>query len=263
MDRVKEHYSAKSSGLIYHKDSAKNKTPLRSYWVLAVVLLVLAGMTYRFLSSHFKYLAANPIKLPVPLSAFPTKIGDWVGMELPIPTTTREYMEKNFADDFLSRRYTNRTSSAWADVYFVYCSSRPGGIVGHKPLVCYPAHGWIHDGSEPSQFMTSSGQQIPCLIHRFHKPGPLDDQAVVLSFYILNGRLTVQESDFAGFLGRRPNIANEPARYVAQIQISSAIEGSIRSAAKDITDLICDFLPDSNGRVRAKDFINTTATVVK
>jgi hypothetical protein len=30
-----------------------------------------------------------------------------------------------------------------------------------------------------------------------------------------------------------------------------------------MTELILDFLPDKNGKVRAKDFINTTASVVK
>jgi len=204
-----------------------------------------------------------PISLPVPLSAFPSEIGNWVGRDVPVPTTAKEYMERNFADDFLTRRYTNAATKAWADVYIVYCSSRPGGILGHRPRVCYPGFGWIHDSTERTHFILRPSQRIPCLIHRFYKPAPAHDQTVVLNFYILNGRITADENDFSGPLGRRPNIARDPARYVAQVQISSILENSILSAAKDMTDLILDFFPDENGKIRAIEFHNTKTGVLK
>jgi len=240
---------------VLHRESLGRwgKTPLGFVWILAVLLLVSAGITYRVLASGLKRVLDTTIPLPVPLSALPSQIGNWSGRYLPIRTTTREYMEKNFADDYLSRRYINDPTKEWADVYIVYCSSRPGGILGHRPRVCYPGYGWIHDGTEPSQYISRAGRQIPCLIHRFHKPAPMNDQKVVLNFYILNGQLTADEDDFSGPWGRRPNIAGDPARYVAQVQISSVLENSIRTAAKDMTDLILDFLPDRNGRVRAAD----------
>jgi EpsI family protein len=226
-------------------------------WVFAVVFVLLSGIAYRVLASHLKLLIEAPITLPMPLSAFPEQIGDWAGKDLPIPNTTREYMEKNFADDFLSRRYINATANTWADVYIVYCSSQPGGILGHQPRVCYPGNGWIHDSTEQSQFFSQSGRQIPCLVHRFHKPAPAYDQTVVLNFYILNGQITTEEKDFSGLLGRRPNIAGNPARYVAQVQISSVLENSIREATKDMTDWILDFFPNENGKVKATESIQT------
>ena len=240
-----------------------SKTPLWFVWVLAVVLLVSAGITYRVLASGLKRIVDIAITLPVPLSDFPSQIGNWVGKDLPIHSTTKEYMEKHFADDFLSRRYINAATKAWADVYIVYCSSRPGGILGHRPRVCYPGYGWIHDGSEPSQFISRAGRQIPCLIHRFHKPSPMNDQTVVLNFYILNGQLTADENDFSGPLGRRPNIAGDPARYVAQVQVRSVLENSIRTIAKDITDLVLVYLPDKNGKVQAVEYSNVIDNVLK
>ncbi|GAH88786.1 unnamed protein product, partial [marine sediment metagenome] len=48
-------------------------------------------------------------------------------------------------------------------------------------------------------------------------------------------------------------MAGDPARYVAQVQISSVLENSIRTMAKDMTDLVLDYLPDETGRVRAAD----------
>jgi hypothetical protein len=233
------------------------------FWTLAIVLLIFAGITYRVLGSHLKLTADTAIRLPVPLSAFPAKIGNWVGSDLFIPSTTKEYMETHFADDFLSRRYVNSAVGAWADVYVVYCSTRPASIVGHQPRVCYPGGGWVHDSTEQSQFFSQSGRQILCLIHLFHKPAPAYDQTVVLNFYILNGRITANENDFSGLLDRRPNIDGNPARYVTQVQISSVLENSIRTAAEDMTDLILDFLPDKNGKVRAAQHIAKTSDAVK
>ena len=239
----------------YSMRAAAGKIPASLVWLVAILLLLSAGITYRVLASHLKLLVETPINLPVPLSAFPSQVGNWAGKDLLIPNTTKEYMEKHFADDFLSRRYINTAANTWADVYIVYCSSRPGGMLGHQPRVCYPAHGWIHDSTEQSQFTSRAGRQIPCLVHRFHKPAPMYDQTIVLNFYILNGRITTGEKNFSGLLGRRPNIAGDPARYVAQVQISSVLENSIRQTARDMADLILDFLPDKNGKVKATEFI--------
>ena len=227
--------------------------PLWFVWILAVVLLVSAGITYRILASGLERIVGRTIKLPIPLSDFPTQIGNWSGKDLSIPNTTKEYMEKNFADDYFSRRYINSVTGAWADVYVVYCSSRPGGILGHRPRRCYAGYGWTHDGTETEQFISRAGQKIPYLIHRFHKPAPMTDQAVVLNFYVLNGKLTANEKDFSGLLGQRINIAGDLAKYVAQVQISSVQKNSVRMMAKDVVDLILDYLPDQNGKVRAVD----------
>jgi hypothetical protein len=213
---------------------------------------VFDGITYRVIASHLELIIDNPIMLPIPLSKLPLQVGDWVGKELSIPNITKEYMERHFADDFLSRRYINSVTQAWADIYVVYCSSKPAGIIGHQPRICYPAHGWIHNETEPSQFPSRSGKQISCLIHRFHKPAPAYEQVIVLNFYIVNGQITTSENEFSTLLGRRPNIGGDPARYVAQVQISSVLENSTLSSARDIAALILDFFPDENGKVRAE-----------
>ncbi len=81
----------------------------------------------------------------------------------------------------------------------------------------------------------------------------MNDQTVVLNFYVLNGKLTAEEKDFSGIFGRRVNIAGDLAKYVAQVQISSVMENSVRMMAKDVVDLILDYLPGQNGKVRAVD----------
>lgn len=222
-----------------------------SVWVagiLAVILLVAAGFGYRAGAARLDDPPA--ISPPVSLAETPVEVGGWKGQNLEIPTVTVDYMEANFADDYVSRRYTNSSEGAWADVYVVYCSSRPGGLLGHQPMVCFPAHGWIHDETTPSEFTSRSGRRIECLIHRFHKPAPAYRRVVVLSFYILNGQITLRERDFSGLFGRRPNIHGNPARYVAQVQISSVLEHSARALACDLADSVLAILPDQHGHVR-------------
>ena len=242
---------------------AAGKTPVWFALVLAILLLVSTGIAYRVSGHKLKVLGNEPVAIPVPLSAFPTRIGDWVGSELTIPTTTREYMEKNFADDYFSRRYVNSADKTWVDVYVVYCSTRPGGMLGHRPGVCYPANGWLHESTETSQFTSQEGRQIDCLVQRFRQPAPAIGEVVVLSFYVLNGRITAEESDFSGVFGRKFNIARDPSRYVAQVQISSVLESSVRKAAREITDMVIDFLPDENGKVKSAGFIRPSGDNVK
>lgn len=91
----------------------------------------------------------------------------------------------------------------------------------------------------------------------------MNEQKVVLNFYILNGQLTADENDFSGPLGRRPNIAGDWARYVAQVQISSTLENSVRTIAKDVTDLVLDYLPNKNGKVRAVEYSDIIDDVLK
>jgi hypothetical protein len=226
-------------------------TPVWLAGTLAVLLLVAAGVAYRVVASELRTVLNTVIELPVPLRQVPLHIRDWTGEELPIPALTKVYMETNFADDFISRRYVNDRQRLWADVYVVYCSSRRGGILGHQPLVCFPAHGWIHDQTVSSQITSRAGRPIPCLVHEFHKPAPEYQQIVVLSFYVLNGQVTLREKDFSGFLGRMPNLSGDPARYVAQVQISSTFEHFVRVAATDMVDTILSFLPDEHGNVGA------------
>ena len=127
-------------------DTGKVSRPIRGgsgkalmwiVWILSVLLLISAGIAYRVPAERIRRLGEDPIALPVPLSEFPIKVGDWVGRDIGIRSTTKEYMQDNFADDFFSRRYDSSAGKGWADVYVVYCSSRPGGILGHRPSVCY------------------------------------------------------------------------------------------------------------------------------
>jgi EpsI family protein len=216
-------------------------------WTLAILLLLCAGIVYRITAHYLRLAIDTTVELPLPLSVFPAEIGGWSGQDTPIPYNIQRVAGN---DDFLSRLYTNRLTKEWVNIYIAY-SARPRTMLGHKPEVCYVGSGWVLENTEPSKVISLSGTTIPCLVHRFHKPAPDNEEIVVLNFYILNGQITSDESGFSGVGWRTPNVAGNLARYVAQIQISSALENSVRSAAKDMTDLVLDFFPDKSGNVRA------------
>lgn len=231
------------------KTKSPKKITISSALILSILVLVLFGIGYRVLGYRLKLITSTPIALPVPLSEFPVQIGGWVGKDVPIPENIQRVANN---DDFLNRLYVNKAGNQWANVYVAY-SARPRTMRGHRPEVCYKGGGWVHDSSEETEVISESGTKIACFIHRFHMPNPNNEERVVLNFYIVNGQLTIDESCFSGVGWRTPNIAGDPARYVAQVQISSVLENSTRIAAKKMTELILDFFPDKNGNVRAAE----------
>jgi len=217
-------------------------------WPFTVVLLIFSGIAYRSVAEHLQGITESPITLPVALSEFPLEVGQWVGREIPIPVNVQKVAGN---DDFLSRLYINEVTNQWANIYVAY-TARPRTMMGHRPQVCYPAHGWIHDSTDHKMVISKTGLEIPCLLHRFHRPTPNYQEMLILNFYVVNGQLTDDESVFSGVGWRTPNIEGDPARYVAQVQVSSVLENSARTAAKDMTDLIVDFFPDERGEVRVQ-----------
>ncbi|MHC4073738.1 MAG: exosortase-associated EpsI family protein [Planctomycetota bacterium] len=230
--------------------------PTLFVWFLALFLLISAGITYRVLATRLSVFVETPVALPVSLDTFPERVGQWVGEDVPIPVNIQEVAGN---DAFLNRSYRNRLSDQWANVYIAY-TARPRTMMGHRPRVCYPGGGWIHDGTQQAQVTSDVGREFPCLIHRFHRPAPDNEETVVLNFYIVNGRLTSDDRNFSGVLWRTPNIDGDPARYVAQVQISM-FENSIRAVAKEIVEPILDFFPDENGKVRAIEYVESSRGV--
>jgi len=235
------------------KRTQKRNVYTLNVWIFAFILIAASGLAYRLLAFHFKYLSETPLVLPVPLSHFPTEIGTWTGKDVPIPQNIQRVADN---DDFINRLYINNFNNEWVNVYIAY-TAQPRTMLGHSPQVCYVGGGWVHDSTESAEIESKANRKIPCLIHSFHRPYPENDRITVLNFYIVNGQLTTDESVFSGLGWRTPNIAGNPARYVAQVQISSVLENSIRRAASDMAELIRDFFPDENGKVKAAEYTRT------
>ncbi len=222
-------------------DTSGRNIRLQLSWFVAVLSLFLAGAFYRSEARRLETISSIPARLPSPLSALPMMIGDWEGRDIEIP----ELVQKVAAnDDFVCRLYVNKLTGQWAQIYVCF-SSRPRTMIGHKPTVCYVSAGWVWDGSERSQVKCHDGSMIPCLIHRLHRPDSSGRELVVLNFYIINGQIHCDERAFSGISWRTPNIAGNCAHYVAQVQISSALEAFAFAAAADLAVTLVDFFPDT------------------
>ncbi|HSW01582.1 MAG TPA: EpsI family protein [Sedimentisphaerales bacterium] len=197
-----------------------------------VTLVILAALAAVPTTLVVTALTLEPIALPVPLAEFPHVLNGWTGEDLEIPTTVQEYMRANFADDFISRRYTNEATRQSADLYVVYCSSRPSGILRHQPLRCYAANGWIWDHATSQSVVTPSNRLFPLAMHRFRHP-PTQRQVAVACFYMADNEF-VSEQDLSLRLARETS--QDRPRYVAQVQISSSQEDSVHSAASAMVD---------------------------
>ncbi len=235
--------------------AAGGRVPTWFAWILAMALCVSAGIAYRVLASHSELVVGAPVTLPVPLAAFPKQIGHWIGEDVPIPANIQRVAGN---DAFMNRLYLNKMSNQWANIYIAY-TAHPRTMLGHRPQICYVAGGWVHDGTQASTVSSITGREIPCLVHRFHRPAPENEETVVLNFYIVNGRLTSDERVFSGVGWRTPNIGGDPARYVTQVQVGSILENSIRAAAAEMAEEILDFFPDEKGDVRAAQHIQSAS----
>jgi len=221
-------------------------------WLFSFILLVCSGIAYRVLANHLRLIVDTPIKLPVSLTAIPKRIGPWVGKDVPIPPNIQRAAGN---DASLKRLYTNEAGNHWVNVYIAY-TAHPRTMLGHRPRICYVAGGWVHDSTQADGITSDTGRVVPCLIHHFHRSALSNEKIVVLNFYIVNGLITTDESVFSGLGLRTPNISGDPARYAAQVQISSIMENTIRLAAQDMVELILDFFPDETGRVKAVEYFD-------
>lgn len=236
---------------------AVNKTFCRN-WSLGVVTILFIELFFYLTGSGLRALSLEVTRLPVPLSLFPERIGDWSSEEIAIPEFVQQASGN---DDFVYRLFRHEFTGQWVTLYLAY-SARPRTMLGHRPEICYVADGWVHENSIKWDFFSSTSRSIKCSVHRFYNQTLEYSESVVLNFYILNGQISRDESKFSSIRWRGPNLSRDPSYYVAQVQIRSEFENSVQSAARDMTDVILDFFPDENGEVKAREYIQTAGAML-
>jgi hypothetical protein len=69
---------------------------------------------------------------------FPTKFGDWIAVDTPVPAEAMRLLRPN---SLLSRQYTNVATNEKCSVLLVDCTDARD-LQCHYPPVCYPGQGW-------------------------------------------------------------------------------------------------------------------------
>lgn len=71
------------------------------------------------------------------LDAVPYRVGNWIGVDTPVPPAAQRLLRPNA---ILSRTYRD-PEGRQATVMLVQCRDIRD-MIGHYPPICYPAHGW-------------------------------------------------------------------------------------------------------------------------
>lgn len=219
-----------------HLNNRKSWTKLVLAALVAIAILLGAGYIYHLLQTRLEAERFGEAGPAIPLSELPYRIASWEGKDVPISETALAVADN---DDYLSRSYVDPARRIQATIYIGY-TSEPRRMLGHRPRVCYVGSGWVHDGTIERTLTSSNGLAIPCLVHRFHKPGLDYREIVVLNFYILNGEITSDHKQFSGLRWRRPRTSRSSGDYVAQVQVSSSSEVVAEAATLEFTEAILE-----------------------
>ncbi len=225
--------------------------PLSISLAVAIAFVVAGGASYRLAMGRLQPHVSEPILLPVPLSSFPEKIDVWNGVDIPVDPAVLRIAGN---DDYLHRSYTRGTGPTTERAYlYIGYSARPRTMLHHSPEICYVNAGWLHDITEPVEVELTGGSVLESNIYSFDQQPPAHGSIFVLNYYVLNGRRTRDASDFRGLGWRLPNLAGDPAWYVAQVQVISVSRHTAIRLAAATADTILEYLPDEAGIVQAAD----------
>jgi hypothetical protein len=149
-----------------------------------VALALLAGMAVaRATRPAPADVAPYHERVRVAVDSMPFRIGDWVGTDVKVPESAVQLLQPNV---MLNRQYRNVETGRVVTLLLVHCRDARD-LAGHYPPVCYPAHGWTQDSSEPHDW-TIGDLVIPGTEYRFSFKRPTETRRVtVADFMVLPG----------------------------------------------------------------------------
>lgn len=171
-------------------------------------------------------LTGEPVRLERPLSTLPLTIGEWKGVEL---SMDKRVVEVAGCDDYVYRRYVDASTNRTVDLYVAY-AARPANMLGHRPEVCYPTHGWATGPVRKLTLTLPDGRPLECLVRQVSRADGSARPMVVLNYYIVQGRHLTDWTDFWGPRWRMPNLARDPSFYVTQVQVTVPVSTSPATA---------------------------------
>ena len=184
---------------------------------VGLVLLLGSGAGYRLLAARLAGLAGAVPLARGTLNRLPREIGDWVGTDVALD---ERIIEATDTDDHLNRTYTRRAGSGVVALYIAY-GVHFRDLMPHRPEVCYPGAGWLHEGTADASIPTAEGTEVPVQIHKFARGGLDPHFITVLNYYDVDGQFCPNVS----LLRSKGWRLKTQARYMAQVQISCVGEG--------------------------------------
>ena len=220
-----------------------DRTPLSSTSVavgVAIALLLLSGAGIRTLAARYASLGGGTPLARGTLEQLPLLIGDWVGVEVPLD---ERIVQATDTDDLVNRSYAHLNGK---DKVFLFlaCGIRMRDLAPHRPEVCYPGGGWTLDDRRVVDLALSDESELPVQIYEFSRGGLESSRISVLNYYLIDGQYCPDVS----LLRSKAWRPKSDVRYIAQVQIVSAVDSSLGSKSAD--KKTCAFATDSASEIR-------------
>jgi hypothetical protein len=196
--------------------------------IAAAALLTAAGVGHRVLLARIQYALTQVYPPRQPLATLPLQVEGWSGREVALDP--RELQAANFDDEYVSRVYAQAAGSASVAVFVGYVG-RPRMHLGHRPDVCYAAHGWEQADQRPIDFKLPDGRRGTAILYSFRRPDDVGRPLLVLAMYVVNGRYVRDPDDLRRWSARSPGLLGERPPYLARMQVS------LRSSGDQAADL--------------------------
>jgi EpsI family protein len=158
--------------------------PPTSSWVRMFPVVVLLAGAGLFLHSHSQ---AERLPPHDALASFPSRVGDWLGRELPLSPDVRQVLGEG---DFLVRIYGRRPDEPYIELLLAFFASQRTGSTMHSPQNCLPGAGWLPVESGRMQLSRPDGKAIR--VNRYVIGKGLERQ-LVLYWYQAHGRVVASE----------------------------------------------------------------------
>lgn len=200
---------------------------------VALGVLLTAGTVHRWLALRIETALGKVAAPKVPLSELPLRIETWEGRDEPLDERIRRIAAD---DDFVNRTYVNQVTGRTVSLYVGYIG-RPRSRAGHRPDVCYPAHGYKELSRERWAARDERGRAVPALLFEFASVESHAPPELVLANYLINGRFVNDTAAANAYNARNPGLFSRQLAYVTRIQVAVQASGD-RSA--DVA-LLSDF----------------------
>jgi len=203
----------------------------------AVILMLVFGSMHRILLAR---LSTSTNEVPIHqsvLDAFPMRIGDWVGQDIPLD---EEIVRKTSADTLISRRYSSELTSESVLLY-IACGTKTSEIMIHHPEVCYPGNGWTLVDRSEVELSADNGLTLPCRLLQFSWGKLSQEKVTILHYLIVDGLPHHDVSLARSSLWRLASKVN----YVAQVQIVcyATTTLTLDSASEIVSGFALDSIP--------------------
>ena len=152
-------------------------------------LLIVAGFLLLTVSLRAWLNTAPPVPLRRSLTDFPEVVGDWT------MTSTAQLSDDIAgilkADDYLLRRYQQRSSGKVVDMFVAYYKTQAAGESMHSPKNCLPGSGWTPVVND-RVILKNDAEGKPVEVNRYVIQNG-SEKALVLYWYQANGRTIASE----------------------------------------------------------------------